>query len=420
MKKLNLKQTEGDILRDKRVKEKSDQKFRESEKKRLEKLERKNIQHNLESHDGKHILNQEQEKRALELWRENKDNIDLRTICEDIFGSPDMRSAYGRALKDFFYQKAIRIKKGSPIVKEKREYELSEDQKKFLVNNKDMYESRSELCKNCFDDPYLNPLSKEARAAFKFLEDIGAFSGSSSRMDSLIDKRHSGSKDYKPPVTSLQAIKLVNSCLKDVLDSSNISIREKRNMESLVAYMNKNRFLRQIMSYEEPEDRTTFENSFISYVYDKGDLTQEELDQYIILSTSVVEGFQIQKLRGKALKAAEDLLDEEDNESKVLGKGLVDHAAQLNTEYNQCVKRQGDLFKSLTEKRSERLQQLKGRDYNFFNLVEAWREQENRDKIIRQAERLKDESRQRIEEIDDMSEIDAMILGMSKEEFLYG
>ena len=238
--------------------------------------------------------------------------------------------------------------------------------------------------------------------------------------DFLTDRRHTGSKEYKAPATPLQAIKLVNSCLRDVIDSSNISIREKRNMESLISYMNKNRFLRQITSYTEPEDRTTFENSFISYVYDKGDLTQEELDQYIILSTSVVEGFQIQKMRSKTLKTAEDLLDREDNESKVLGKGLVDHAAQLNTEYNQCVKRQESLFKNLTEKRSERLQQLKGRDYNFFNLVEAWREQENRDKLIKRAERLKDESKERIEELDDMSEIDAMILGMSKEEFLYG
>jgi hypothetical protein len=419
MREINRKKTEKDILREEKIKKNSEEKFEESERRNREREEKKEAKVELDSENGKYILTLEQEKEALDLWRENKDNIDLRAICEKMFGFSDLRMAQGKALKDFFYNKTIRIKKGS-TVPEKKEYELTEDQKKFLTNNRDIYESRIELCRSCFDDPILNPLSKEARAAFRFLEEIGAFGLNPNMPDFLTDRRHTGSKEYKAPATPLQAIKLVNSCLRDVIDSSNISIREKRNMESLISYMNKNRFLRQITSYTEPEDRTTFENSFISYVYDKGDLTQEELDQYIILSTSVVEGFQIQKMRSKTLKTAEDLLDREDNESKVLGKGLVDHAAQLNTEYNQCVKRQESLFKNLTEKRSERLQQLKGRDYNFFNLVEAWREQENRDKLIKRAERLKDESKERIEELDDMSEIDAMILGMSKEEFLYG
>lgn len=363
-------------------------------------------------------LTPDEKEKALQLWKEHGDNIDLRKMCEEMFGSPDTRVGRARALKTFFTGKKIKIPTKS-IQPEKKKFELSDHHKKFIINNKDVYDSKLELVRNCFDDPKMAAIHVKAKEAYKFLEEIGAYDFSKDDPDYLADKRHRGS-EYKPPTTISQAVKLVNGCLKNKINADGMTIREKRDMEALVSYMGKNRFLRQINGYDKPEDRTTFENSFISYVYDKGDLTQEELDQYIILSNEVVSGFQIQKLKDKTLRAAEELLDADDNETKAIGKGLVDHAAQLNTEYNQCIKRQDTLFKNLTKKRTERIEALKGREYNLFNLVDSFREQENREKMVKIAEKYKEETRDKLNEMDEMDEMEAMLLGISPEEVLYG
>lgn len=363
-------------------------------------------------------LSKEEEEKALELWKEHGNKIDLRKMCEEMFGIADTRIGKARALKDFFARKKIKVPH-EKITYKKREFELSEDQKKFILNNKDLYDSKLELVRNCFDDPKMPAIAVEARKAYEFLQEIGAYDFAKDNPDYLSDKRHR-KNEYKPPTTIAQAVKLANSCIKNAVNAESMTIREKRDMESLISYMNKNRFLRQINGYDSPEDRTTFENSFLSYVYDKGDLTQEELDQYIILSNEVVSGFQIQKSKDKILKMAEDLLDSDDNEKKSIGKGLVDHAAQLNTEYNQCIKRQDTLFKSLTKKRTERLDALKGREYNLFNLVDSFREQENREKMVKLAEKFKEETKDRLKEFDEMDEMEAMLLGISPEEVLYG
>lgn len=409
MRKVNLKVSEKDKRRAEKIRKRSEKNFQRMEDRKKERADREPAE--------KFQLTPQQEEKALELWKSDKENIDIREICKEIFGFDDLRTNQGRALKDFFISKNIRVKK-RPLI-QKKEFTLSDEEKKFLVNNKELYESKVELFRNCFDNPELTLLNIESRAAAAFLDEIGYY-GFTANPKYLIDKKHSSTKEYKPPTNINQALSLVNSCVKDAIDAGSMTVREKRDLESLVSYMNKNRYLRQITSYEKPEDRTTFEQSFVSYVYDKGDLTQEELDQYIMLSAEVVSGFQTQKLREKTLRSAEELLDSEDNENKSIGKGLVDHAAQLNTEYNQCIKRQESLFKNLTQKRAERLEELKGRDYNLFNLVEAFREQENREKMLKYADKLREETKEKIKEYDDMSEIEAMFLGMSAEEMLYG
>ena len=55
------------------------------------------------------------------------------------------------------------------------------------------------------------------------------------------------------------------------------------------------RFNHQINNYETQNDRDLFESSFIRYTYDKPDLTQEEVDQYIVLSSEVVISANIQR-----------------------------------------------------------------------------------------------------------------------------
>ena len=55
------------------------------------------------------------------------------------------------------------------------------------------------------------------------------------------------------------------------------------------------RFNHQINNYETQNDRDLFESSFIRYTNDKSDLTQEEVDQYIVLCTEIIISSSIQE-----------------------------------------------------------------------------------------------------------------------------
>ena len=75
------------------------------------------------------------------------------------------------------------------------------------------------------------------------------------------------------------------------------------------------RFNHQINSLAATTDRELFESSFIRYTFDKGDLTQEEVDQYIVLATEVVIAANIQgrieHLQGLLDDSADDSDEEE-------------------------------------------------------------------------------------------------------------
>jgi len=56
----------------------------------------------------------------------------------------------------------------------------------------------------------------------------------------------------------------------------------------LINYLHTYRFIRQMNSFDKAEDRNSCEDAFVRYTYDKPDLTQEEIDQYIELANSTV------------------------------------------------------------------------------------------------------------------------------------
>ena len=81
-------------------------------------------------------------------------------------------------------------------------------------------------------------------------------------------------------------------------------------------------YKRQISNYASQDNRELFESSFVRYTHDKPDLTQEEVDQYIVLSAEVVIASNIQV----RVERLQELLDQaaEETEGKRMAMSLVE------------------------------------------------------------------------------------------------
>ena len=100
---------------------------------------------------------------------------------------------------------------------------------------------------------------------------------------------------YEPPKTLTTSLSKVNSYVHDGLNKNKLSINQKNGLKALIGYLHTFRFQHQISTYRNDTDRQLFESSFVRYTYDKPDLSQEEVDQYIVLSTEVVISNNIQR-----------------------------------------------------------------------------------------------------------------------------
>jgi hypothetical protein len=223
---------------------------------------------------------------------------------------------------------------------------------------------------------------------------------------------------YAPPKSESRAVVRVNKYVYNGIDKEKITPKLKRNMSTLIAYMHTFRFLHQISTYGIETDRELFESSFVRYTWDKSDLSQEEVDQYIVLAAEVVIASNIQR----RVERLQTLLDQnaEDTEGRRMAMSLVEAINTAQTEYNQCVNRQTKLLNELKEKRSQRLSKVLQESASILNLVELWKDEESRHKMIKIAEIRKKNISSEIERLSTMEDIKSRIMGISEEEILNG
>ena len=176
--------------------------------------------------------------------------------------------------------------------------------------------------------------------------------------------------------------------------------------------------MHQISNYSSQDNRELFESSFVRYTHDKPDLTQEEVDQYIVLSAEVVIASNIQ-IRVERLQ---ELLDQaaEETEGKRMAMSLVESINTAQTEYNQCVNRQQKLLSDLKQKRSDRLSKQIKENASILNLVQMWKDEESRKKLIKLAETRKLAIKEEIGNLSAMDDVKARIMGLTEDEALNG
>ena len=223
--------------------------------------------------------------------------------------------------------------------------------------------------------------------------------------------------EYFPPRRMDQTLYRINKYLNLGWEEKKLKAMQLKQVEMLQRYLNTFSFCYQINTYRREDDRKLFEDAFIRYTYDKEDLTQEELDQFITLCTEVVTAStilqQVEDLRQLLRQASEE------DEGRNIKMSLNEAISSLQTEYNQCRNRQNKLYKSLVDDRSKKIQERKQENASILNLVQAWKDEERRKSIIHLAEAQKQNLEGEAKRLSSMDELKAVIRGIDIDEMVH-
>lgn len=358
------------------------------------------------------VLTEEQQLTLLNEWNNRPDNPpSLAELVKIVFKREDLdgRSKEGKAVKNFLASRQIKPKK-SHEYQAKGLIELNNDQKEYVSNNCATM-TGLEIAKILFKNESLTNLSQETRSVLEYIKTIPTnIKYQKDEEDNI------STGEYKAPKSEERMLAKINKYILDGIDKNKITHKQKREINSIIGYMNTHRFLHQINLYDDERDRELFESSFVRYTYDKGDLTQEEVDQYIVLCTEVVISSSIQQ----TINVLQNQIDLSIQDDGKIPMALVEASNTARKEYNDCVNRQQKLLNELKVKRSDRLSKQVKETASILNLVEMWKEEESRAKLLKMAELRKQSLSNEIERLSSMDEIKCKILGISKDEILNG
>lgn len=361
----------------------------------------------------------EQQNRAREILQKNPDAT-LTEITAYAFGdtSVDSRSKEGRALKKFLLDNNIEYKNRSVFQRDR--VSLTEEQEEFIRNN---YKNQHylDMAKILFKNNGITHLSLEAREVNKLVETLQKDDPVYLEMKSDVpeeDRKSHPLGEYFAPRRLDQTLYRINRYLNLGWENGKLKAVQLKQAEMLQRYLNTFSFCYQINTYRREDDRKLFEDAFIRYTYDKDDLSQEELDQFITLCTEVVTASsilqQVEDLRQLLRQASEE--DEGRNIKMTLNEAI----SSLQTEYNQCRTRQNKLYKSLVDDRSKKIQERKQENASILNLVQAWKDEERRKGIIHLAEAQKQNLEGEARRLSSMDELKAVIRGVDIDEMVHG
>jgi hypothetical protein len=373
---------------------------------------------NPEGEEIKVELSDAQKLAVLKMWNESPSNRppSLQDMIKAAYpnDSYDGRTAQGRAVKAFLATRQLRARPAQEH-QPKDPISLTSEQEEFIVNNCTTMKF-VEMARIIFKNSALTPLNQETRVVMAFAK------GLNNKVLYEVPVE-STDEDYKPPKVLSRIVARINRYVQNAnLDETKLTARQKKDCNALIGYLHTYRFIHQISSYSSIGERELFESSFIRYTWDKNDLTEEEVDQYIILSIEVVMSSAIQKHIKDLQKIVDDIIDAENDEEKrkKFSQGLVEAMGQARKEYNECVNRQDKMLKNLVGKRSERLKLQQSDTASILNLVQMWKEEDTREQLIKLAEMRQQLIKDEIERLSSLDEVKARIFGLSEDEALHG
>lgn len=361
-------------------------------------------------------LSAEQEKELLSFWNRTPDAPPgLREIVEHLFPGMnyDGRNGAGRAVKSSLSRFNLKAKVPSEYILKTSGIQLTEDQKNLIINNASTM-TALELARLAFNNNQLSNLNAESRVVSTFIKSLGT-----TVVYNTNDNDEIPDGNYEPPNTIDKVLKRVNKYVNFTIDKEKLNSSQKKGLEMLINYLHTYRFIRQMNTFDTRQDRSSCEDAFVRYTYDKPDLTQEEVDQYIELSNQVVAGIKTSH-RKNILEDRLSVIVGNDQETLKVSIGLVDAIGKAGTEYDQCMRRQQKLLDDLKEKRSIRLSKQIKENASILTLVEDWRTEEMRNKMAKLGEMEQRAVADEVEKLTSLPEIKARILGLSKEQILYG
>jgi hypothetical protein len=353
-----------------------------------------------------------QEQQMLELWNKDPNNPPrLKQITQALFGHEcDGRHNEGKAVKKALSKHNLRARVADDP---ERVIELSEAHKLYILNNAKT-NSALDMARTLFANPNLVALAAEVRA-------VQAYINSLRPTQAMATSAHAAAptKPYIPPKTLAETVERINEYVRPPLDLTGMNHSKKKEVSMLMGYLHTYRFIAQMNNYVTMGDRSLCEDAFIRATYDKPDLAQEEIDQYIEYANQVVNGFTVNRRKNQLEAQLEDIVTSND-ESLKISMSLVESIGKASTEYHQCLARQQKLLDDLKEKRSSRLSKQIKDNASILNLIQMWKSEEGRQEMMQHAEREQLAVKAEVGNLSSMDDLKARILGLTKEEIING
>lgn len=356
-------------------------------------------------------LSNEQKEQILLLFEEGVTN--LNDLTHAIFGNEEIdgRSREGRSIRTFLIREGKEY--GTTQSTAAVDAELTEEQERFLLES-DRIDGMSalEIAQTVFENNSIISLSSHHRLVLEYLR---------THRPELLDRTDNpAEEDWVNPKSMRSALRLVNKWAYAELGDKpeELSSRNRKYIEVLLKYMRSYKLKETMNSFMEQSDRDLFESEFVRAVWDKPDLTNDELNLYMTVCSNYIRVKHIQ-IRITSLNK---LLLDQQNDSEAGGRditiSLTERLKSTSDELNQTEKRNEALITKLNGDRSKRLNSQMANNGSFLILVEEFQQKESRDRYLELAKRQNKAVKEEADRLESVADIKARVFGISKEELL--
>jgi len=335
----------------------------------------------------------------------NWTSMDLMEMTRHVFKNDNLKgsSREGRIVRDYLVAKGFQYK----TTKEpKREVTLTEENKEFIMQYaREM--KPYEIARVVFKDEKLQPSSKEALTVQTFIK---------SSSPTLLKKDDEYTDDeYTPPKTFRKAFERIKELTGLNVEEEKINVKTRKCVEKCLEFTQAPRFVQTVTNLKNISERAIFESEFIRSVWDKPDLTTDEINLYISLTNEYVIQDRLHRIMGKLNMLLEGVTEDKDGK---ISMALSDSIKGKSEELHRSLSRQQDFTTLLTGKRANRLQAQIQRQKSLVSLVEAMRDEDDRKAALRFANMRKKKVEDELTRLENEDEWNARIFGISKEEIL--
>lgn len=354
------------------------------------------------------VLTEQQKEYIKNNW-----DKDLKALTQELFPEKTitLRNIECKAVKQEIASLGKKISLPITDTQQKVIEILTQDHKDYVAQNYKQASSPLELARTVFNNPRLIEMSRECRAIVGYIKQIDP--------DYKKEDDFADDIEYKSPANVVQLLHRVNryAQLDNVLNPDKLSEAQKRQLEALLAYMRMPLFKSEADKYIRKTDREVFESTFIANCWDKPDLSNEHVIQFIFLSGLIVKQNVCDRQLQKVEQIIADKLDGDLTNGR-LSKNEVDMVNQLREKTMEILKQVGALIKTLTGQRADMIKEKVLGSGSMHPLVEAWKREEDRKRIIRLAEKNRGELKQEVERLSNMDALKAELFGLDKDSIL--
>jgi len=354
---------------------------------------------------------------------QNWDKLTLKVLTQKTFSNDFLNghSAEAVVIRDYIANRFD----GARALTEKESNKgkaiaLNSDQKTFIENNIKRMKTE-EMTIHLFPDKYKTQKVQYTDDEYKAVHSWAAKIGAKN-----IDPNDTpvSENDYLPPKSLARAIPRINQYVtknsteenKKFLDANNLKPEEKKNIEALIGYMNTHRFVMVMNEYKKKIDRDLAESSYIRWCYGKDDLLEEEVDRYISLVEEVVDSAKIRRTIERFDREVEELLDGNAEDSRKMSMTLVEMINAQRDKLKESKMRQEKLLTSLVQTRSDRMKNRREKTNSLINMVELWKNSENRKKMVALAEKKRLLLSAEVERLSSMDALKVEIYGLDPQD----